>query len=262
MSKLYLFPISVFLLFQITFLVTYIASILQNHVVPDVPYISDSATYSPESCIFGQLINTGCVLLGITIYIRYRQIAHVIDHHEVLKELVEKLNKRSLYIGLISAYGISIVANFQETNVRPMHYVGAFTCFGLGSLYLWHSSIISYRLEPYLTLKKALFRIILSVFSTIFFVIVAVCGVISHIKFNGQDPRHWYPSDGGFRYHVASSVSEWIVATIFSFFILSYTDEFKYINFEHPQISFIIIEQEIETTILVEAIDANIEADA
>lgn len=40
----------------------YIASIVQNHVVPDVPYISDAATYSPESCIFGQLINTGCVL--------------------------------------------------------------------------------------------------------------------------------------------------------------------------------------------------------
>jgi hypothetical protein len=41
---------------------SYIASIVQNHVGPDVPYISDAATYSPESCIFGQLINTGCVL--------------------------------------------------------------------------------------------------------------------------------------------------------------------------------------------------------
>lgn len=31
-------------------------------MVPTVPYISDAATYSPESCIFGQLINIGSVL--------------------------------------------------------------------------------------------------------------------------------------------------------------------------------------------------------
>jgi hypothetical protein len=84
MSKVWLLPISCFILFQCTFIGTwvirnkfvvyqnkykffkknyrYVASIVQNHVVPDVPYISDAATYSPESCIFGQLINTGCVL--------------------------------------------------------------------------------------------------------------------------------------------------------------------------------------------------------
>lgn len=43
-------------------------------------------------------------------------------------------------------------------------------------------------------------------------------------------------SDGGWRFHVASSISEWIVATIFSFYILTFTDEFKYIKFEHPEV--------------------------
>jgi hypothetical protein len=71
---------------------------------------------------------------------------------------------------------------------------------------------------------------------------------------------HFY-SDGGFRYHVASTLSEWIVATIFSFYILSFTDEFKYIQFEHPEISFMIVEQDVETQILVEAIN-EVEADA
>lgn len=54
-------------------------------------------------------------LVALTIYVRYRQIIHVIEHHEMLKDLIEVLNKRSLYIGLASCYGISIVANFQET---------------------------------------------------------------------------------------------------------------------------------------------------
>lgn len=183
---------------------------MQNHVVPDVPYISDAATYSPESCIFGQLINTGCVLrkllriyfnkvsiqlflVGLTIYTRYRQIVHVVEHHQALANLIGRLNRKALYIGLASCYGISIVANFQETNVRPMHYVGAFTAFGMGTLYFWYQSIITLRLEPFVNVKKATFRLILSVFCSIFFVIVAVCGIISHILFDGTDPRHWYP---------------------------------------------------------------------
>lgn len=136
-----------------------------------------------------------------------------------------------------------------------MHYVGAFSSFGLGTVYFWYQTIITQKLESYITLSKTLYRFILSIFCTIFFVIVAVCGIISHILFNGSDPRHWYPSDGGWRYHVASSISEWIVATIFSFYILSFTDEFKFLDFDHPEISFIIVEQEIEARVLVQDAD-------
>lgn len=161
----------------------------------------------------------------------------VIDHHEVLESMVASLNKKALRVGLISCFGISIVANFQETNVRPIHYIGAFTCFGMGTVYLWMQSIISHRLDPFITMKKALFRIILASICSVFFVIVAVCGVISHILFEGTDPRHWYPSDGGWRFHVASSISEWIVATAFSFYILTFADEFRYVKFDHPEVS-------------------------
>ena len=136
-----------------------------------------------------------------------------------------------------------------------MHYVGAFSAFGFGTMYLWYQTIISHKLESYITLKKTLYRFILSIFCSIFFVLVAVCGIISHILFEGNDPRHWYPSDGGWRYHVVSSISEWIVSTIFSFYILSFTDDFKYVDFDHPEISFIIIEQDIETRVLVQDAD-------
>lgn len=49
-------------IFCTLFTYRYIAAILEGHVVPAVPYISDAATYSPESCVFGQLINLGSVL--------------------------------------------------------------------------------------------------------------------------------------------------------------------------------------------------------
>lgn len=236
-SKVYLFPIAVYLLFQTTFLCTYIAAILQGHVVPTVPYISDAATYSPESCVFGQLINIGCVLLGIVVYIRYRQIQQLIYHHVELTTSSYKLNRVALWIGIGSCFGCSIVANFQETNVRIVHFVGAFTCFGFGTVYFWLQAIISYNISPFTgSLRLAHIRIGLAALCTIFFIVVAVTGIISHILFNGEDPRKWYPSDGGWKYHVASSISEWIVSTIFCLYILSFSDEFKLLTFDHPPI--------------------------
>uniref|UniRef100_A0A6B2E6C5 Putative conserved secreted protein n=1 Tax=Phlebotomus kandelakii TaxID=1109342 RepID=A0A6B2E6C5_9DIPT len=237
MSYLYLLPISVYLLFQVTFLGTYIAAIVQGHVIPAIPYISDAATYSPESCVFGQLINMGCVLLGIVVYIRYRQICVLCDYHNDLRDSTWKLNSRGLWIGFGSCLGISIVANFQETNVRIVHLVGAFLCFGLGTIYFWIQAVISYYLHPYVgSMFRAHVRLFLSVVCTIFFIVVAVTGVISHILFRGEDPRKWYPSDGGWKYHVASSISEWIVATTFCFYILTFTDEFRSLSVEHPTI--------------------------
>lgn len=238
MSKIYLFPIAVFLIFQTTFICTYIAAILQGHVVPDIPYISDAATYSPESCVFGQLVNIGSVLLGIVIYIRFRQIERLGLHHPNLQPTIKSWNDFGFWFGMGSCLGISIVANFQETNVRIVHFIGAFTCFGSGTIYFWIQALISYQIQEYVATPLVVrIRLGFSVLCTIFFFVAAITGIISHILFEGTNPRKWYPSDGGWKYHVASSISEWIVSTIFSFFILTFTDEFRDITFEHPPIS-------------------------
>lgn len=235
MSNIFLFPIGVFVIFQTTFICTYIAAIVQGHVVPYIPYISDAATYSPESCVFGQFINIGCLLLGIVIYIRYRQIQKLMYHHAELIPTSSRWNLISLWIGFCSCFGCSIVANFQETNVRLIHFIGAFTCFGFGTVYFWIQALISYNVHPFSgSMRLAHIRLGLSAMCTVFFIIVAVTGIISHILFVGQDPRKWYPSDGGWKYHVASSISEWIVSTIFCFYILSFSDEFRLITFDHP----------------------------
>lgn len=84
---------------------------------------------------------------------------------------------------------------------------------------------------------KAHVRLAIAAICTVFFIIVAVTGIISHILFNGTDPRKWYPSDGGWEYHVASSISEWIVATAFCFYILTFTDEFRLMQLDHPPVS-------------------------
>lgn len=40
----------------------YSISVLLGHTEPNFPYISDTGTYSPESCIFGQFVNIGAFL--------------------------------------------------------------------------------------------------------------------------------------------------------------------------------------------------------
>ncbi|EDW43919.1 GM19194 [Drosophila sechellia] len=215
MSQVYLLPVATFLIFQVTFLGTYIFAVLEGHVVPTVPYISDAATYSPESCVFGQLINIGSVLLGITIYVRYRQVLQLYEHHPDLDGSVLRQNRLALWFGLVSCLGISIVGNFQETN-----------------------ALISYLIFPMSgTRINAHLRLGMSVVCTILFILLAVTGVMSHILFKGQNPRKWYPSDGGWYLHVVSSISEWIIATIFSFYILSFTNEFRDVSLSHPQIA-------------------------
>jgi hypothetical protein len=72
----------------------------------------------------------------IVIYVRYRQISEYYRSY-ALSSAVVKHNKISLWIGYLSCFGLSLVANFQETNVIIVHLTGAFLCFGLGTVYIW-----------------------------------------------------------------------------------------------------------------------------
>lgn len=76
------------------------------------------------------------VTVLITIYVRFRQIAELYRNHSSSANIV-RLNRVGLCLGSLAALGISIVANFQETNVFFVHIAGALVAFGLGTAYLW-----------------------------------------------------------------------------------------------------------------------------
>ena len=68
-----------------------------------------------------------------------------------LQVLLKRVNVVSLWLGSLGALGVSLVANFQETQVvrwlqSPLaslniqvsvHFFGASLTFGLGTVYLW-----------------------------------------------------------------------------------------------------------------------------
>lgn len=230
MSYVFLLPIGVFLVCQITFFSTSFAAMWQGHHA-SAPYISDGATISPESCFFSQFVNMGAVLLGIVVYIRYRQIEELMYDYADLIKSTGKLNKIAIWYGFGACLGLSMVANFQLTNVPSVHYFGALSCFGSASIYIWFQGHITYHARAYTgSLQMAYFRFGLAFLCSYFFFVAILTNCESvRVIFGEKPPNHC-------SYHEVSVTSEWIVATILCIYILSFTGEFKRISLNHPKI--------------------------
>ncbi|XP_015599824.1 DNA damage-regulated autophagy modulator protein 2 [Cephus cinctus] len=229
-------PIVLFVALPTTFIVTYVIAVLLGHVEAGFPYISDAATYAPESCIFAQFINMTAALMCFVIYIRYSQIKECNSVYK-LNESLPKWNRMALIMGMISTIGLSIVANFQETSVVVVHLIGAFMCFGGGTAYFWTQAMCSYYLHPLgCSIRIAHLRLALSIFCTVCFFIILITGMLAHMAYNGTNPRKWYKEDGGWELHVVSTVTEWICAVAFCVYILTFTDEFREIELKHPKV--------------------------
>ena len=56
---------------------------------------------------------------------------------ESIQKKLKSVNTISLWLGILGALGVSIVGNFQETEVEIIHFGGAALCFGFGAVYLW-----------------------------------------------------------------------------------------------------------------------------
>ena len=102
----------------------YVVAIWLGHVEIEFPYISDTGTHTPESCIFSQMLNIVSFLVALTMYVRYKQVEQYYrDHLSPESSRILAANVWSLWIGWVSAFGLSIVANFQETSVFRVHMV-------------------------------------------------------------------------------------------------------------------------------------------
>lgn len=241
MSKVFLLPVAVFLVYETTFFCTSIAAILQGHVV--APYISDGGTSAPESCFFSFFMNFGSILLSILIYIRYRHIEQLMYQHTELIDTTMNINYLALWVGLGACTGACIVGNFQLIHLPKVHYFGAFTCFGLGLIFLWFQAYITYDVRAYIgSGRLANIRFALAAIGSYFFFVTILTSCIfvhSVLKLT----KEYMPFCD---YHRVSTTSEWIIATIFNVFILTFAIEFRYITFDHPTI--LITKREISNT--------------
>ncbi|XP_012264241.2 DNA damage-regulated autophagy modulator protein 1 isoform X1 [Athalia rosae] len=237
-GNLHYLPIIIFVLLPTTFIATYVIAVVLGHVEPGFPYISDTATYPPESCIFAQIINMAAAMMCGVIWLRYSQIKEISSSYQLHASL-PKWNRSSLILGLLTCLGLSFVANFQETNVIVVHLLGALCCFGCGTAYFWTQVVCSYYLHPLgCSLRVAHLRLSLAVGCTVLFVLGTITAALSQMFYHGDNPRKWHKEDGGWELHVASTVAEWICAGFFCFYILTFTDEFRSIQLKRPKVIF------------------------
>ena len=180
-----------------TCVISYVWAVSNHHVSPFMPFISDTGTYAPESCFFGQFLNIGSFLIALTVYLRHLELR---DHHTdvyVLFPRFRMLSRFSLVLGLVSALGVSLVANFQEVNQIEFHIAGAAMVFGVGAVYMWIETYISYKIHPGGESKTVChLRLILSVIGLLGFIIMhATIAFAFHLykPLNGRTIVNWMP---------------------------------------------------------------------
>ncbi|XP_033110828.1 DNA damage-regulated autophagy modulator protein 2-like [Anneissia japonica] len=225
-------PILVGIFMGMSIFIPYAISVSLGHVSAGFPYISDTGTYTPESCIFGQLLNITSALAFASIYVRYKQVQ---EYTKDSQPEIGKWNKVSLFFGCIAALGMSLVANFQELNVLTVHLIGATGCFGLGTVYCFIQTSISYRIHPHFCTQTAYrVRSVLSFLSLIAFVFTMVFASLANQKWDGNldEKTKWTKDNGGYTEHVLSTTSEWILAFSFLAFFFTFIREFQRIELE------------------------------
>ncbi|XP_035828749.1 DNA damage-regulated autophagy modulator protein 1 [Aplysia californica] len=238
MSKLGLLPISLVLVAAVAVVVSYAIAVANGDVRAAFPYISDTGSERPESGIFGQLLNVAACLAFCTMYVRYKAVAAIAAQHGEDRWL-RRMNTGSMYVGLVSAFGVSMVANFQEgTSVEIVHIVGAFMTFAMGLVYCFLQTALSYHLFPAcngrLICRVRLAITLISLASLIITIVAA--GFALHKWDSTEHPDKskfkWAPSDPGYSAHVVSTAGEWVTAMTFLFFFFTYVREFNKFDLE------------------------------
>ncbi|XP_004699251.1 DNA damage-regulated autophagy modulator protein 2 [Echinops telfairi] len=209
---------------------SYITAITLHHVDPALPYISDTGTLAPEKCLFGAMLNVTAVLCAATIYVRYKQV-HALNPEE---NRIIRLNKAGLVLGFLSCLGLCVVANFQKTTLFAAHVSGAILAFGLGSLYMFVQTILSYQMQPRVHGKQVFWvRLLLVVWCAVSACSMLTCSALLYSGSFGSDvvqKLHWNPEDKGYALHLITTAAEWSMSLSFFGFFLTYIRDFQKIS--------------------------------
>ncbi|KAK3557763.1 hypothetical protein QTP86_000281 [Hemibagrus guttatus] len=171
---------------------------------PDMLYLLFSRVYA-------------LLFLGFaTMFARYKFVQKLIEGTGGMAPL---LNVTTLILAIFSCAGMCVVATFQETEIRFVHYIGASVFFICGMIYIILQTIISYMAHPYGSSK--LMCHVRAVFS-----LVALLAVPTTIISALMTLFHWTPNQE-YKLHVVCALSEWTSAFTFVFFFYTYIQEFK-----------------------------------
>lgn len=232
--RIHLLPLIVFVAVPVSFFASYAIAVHNNHVEPGFPYISETGSFSPESCIFGQVINFAAFLTVVCVYIKYLEIKNCIQTLTPGDGVSHRFNKVTLAFGLASCAGLDIVANFQESNVIVVHMLGAFICFAAGTIYFILQVWISYKIPGLASKWMLRIRAFLVGICMLTTISTIIPGIVAFYEYRGSIRQKWKPEDGGWELHLTSAISEWILCITYCFLICSFVPDFYNLEIEAP----------------------------
>ncbi|KAL5006243.1 hypothetical protein ScPMuIL_015049 [Solemya velum] len=227
-------PASLVILSFGTFCTTYIIAIYRGDVSVLFPYISDTGTSRPESCIFGQFLNICAGLAFCTIYVRYKLVQ---GFNGSEGRRLKCMNKTCLFFGVLVSLGLSMVANFQETSVETVHIIGAAMVFGVGVLYEVIQTMLTYHMYPEyngLYICRVRLTICILSFASMIISILFLSGstIISRSVAKPQDKLHWKPDEAGYIPHIVSTAGEWATAVSFLLFFFTFIRDLQKVSLD------------------------------
>lgn len=218
-----------------TLFITYIIAVSDDDVYPFFPYVSDTGTLPPESCVFGQFLNIAAALIFITVCLRYKQLDTFWLSQDATTTF-PRANKVTFVMGVLAALGLSIVANFQVDNVKVVHIIGAVFAFLVGGIYFYVQAYISWFVTDIPGSSKLIRVARLSI--CVLYAVIAIIGIVTvvvgKLKLRPSTilTREWSPEQGGYAEHVVSTVMEWLGTFLICAFSVTFVPEFKHLSME------------------------------
>ena len=221
-------PLLAFCLVATTFIISYTISQVKDIVVTALPFISDTGTTSPASCWFGLFLNATAYIFLMVMVVRYLQIREHLTHEQ---KKVKVINIISLVIGILAALGVSMVACFQETNVKSMHLIGAFMAFIGGIIYGYMHAYLTHKLIKESFFNHKWLMVIRIILATIMLGVMVM--MIIAMRHSGYKLPPYTSTNRPYEHkgwYFTATSCEWTLGISFFFYVLSLSYEFATIK--------------------------------
>ncbi|XP_045136265.1 DNA damage-regulated autophagy modulator protein 2-like isoform X3 [Portunus trituberculatus] len=202
--------------------------------------------------------------LAVTVWGRHKQIESYSSQALINKDL-KTTSRVATFFGLLSAFGLFLVGNFQSTSIITIHLIGAVLAFGIGTIYLWMQSVMSLNLSPRVNGRAVMVvRFVCSVMATLFLLITIVFSVLHDMANEGKDNSYlpessdWWRREGRekWSYHILATSNEWLLSFTYVIMLLTLVPEFKRLSFHGVKIEYDRDRRQVRETDLPRSTDA------
>ncbi|KAK3102123.1 hypothetical protein FSP39_008953, partial [Pinctada imbricata] len=137
---------------------------------------SKTGTDVPERGVFTAMVTITALAMAMNAEIRFQYVRLVMGQMSLTpkeKRRWMSANSWALYLSIVAAIGLLLVASFQVDVMNVPHYLGAFCTFVFGVIACWIHCAITYKLykEERVTeyIVTSIFQIIISFISSVLF---------------------------------------------------------------------------------------------